>query len=135
MIKKIRNLLTVILFAFTGLGSALAQPVKFALCYDISKAYTFITPQLIQATRDYAQLLNLKGGIEGHQIEIMAQDHGNEPQEPRPRPPQGHRDPTAARRGPAGGDRHRRAGTDLPALPPGHAAACLARPEARHGRP
>jgi branched-chain amino acid transport system substrate-binding protein len=47
MIKKIRNLLTVILFAFTGLGSALAQPVKFALCYDISKAYTFITPQLI----------------------------------------------------------------------------------------
>jgi len=80
MIKKIRDFLTVILFTFTGLGSALAQPVKFALCYDISKAYTFITPQLIQATRDYAQLLNLKGGIEGHQIEIMAQDHGNEPQ-------------------------------------------------------
>ena len=47
MIKKIRNLLTVILFTFTGLGSAWAQPVKFALCYDISKAYTFITPQLI----------------------------------------------------------------------------------------
>jgi len=59
---------------------AQAQPVKFALCYDLSKAYTFITPQVAQAARDYAQILNQKGGIEGHPIELMIQDHGNEPQ-------------------------------------------------------
>jgi len=72
-----------------GLGLALAgmlsaqaqaQPVKFALCYDLSKAYTFISPQVSQAVRDHAQILNQKGGIEGHPIEILVQDHGNEPQ-------------------------------------------------------
>ena len=59
---------------------AQAQPIKFALCYDLSKAYTFISPQISQGARDYAQLLNQKGGIEGHPIEILVQDHGNEPQ-------------------------------------------------------
>jgi branched-chain amino acid transport system substrate-binding protein len=59
---------------------AQAQPIKFALCYDLSKAYTFITPQLVQAVSDYAKILNQKGGIEGHPIEILVQDHGNEPQ-------------------------------------------------------
>ena len=57
-----------------------AQPAKFALCYDLSKAYTFVTPQIAQAARDYAEILNEKGGIEGHPIEIIVQDHGNEPQ-------------------------------------------------------
>ena len=61
-------------------AQAQAQPVKFALCYDLSKAYTFISPQISQAVRDYAQILNQKGGIEGHPIEILVQDHGNEPQ-------------------------------------------------------
>ena len=59
---------------------AQAQPVKFALCLDISKVYASVMPQVAQATRDYAQILNAKGGIEGHPIEIMVQDHGNEPQ-------------------------------------------------------
>lgn len=63
-----------------GLPAAQAQPVKFGLCYDLSKAYTFITPQIVQAVKDYAEILNQKGGIEGHPIEIVAQDHGNEPQ-------------------------------------------------------
>ena len=53
---------------------------KFALCYDLSKAYTFVTPQIVQAAKDYADVLNAKGGIEGHPIEIVVQDHGNEPQ-------------------------------------------------------
>ncbi len=78
-----------LLSVLVGLGLALssvqpalaqAQPVKFALCYDLSKSYTFISPQIAQAVRDYAQILNLKGGIEGHPVEIMVQDHGNEPQ-------------------------------------------------------
>lgn len=65
-----------------GAGPSLAQqaPVKFGLCYDLSKAYTFVTPQIVQAAKDYAEVLNAKGGIEGRPIEIVAQDHGNEPQ-------------------------------------------------------
>ena len=65
-----------------GASSASAQqaPVKFGLCYDLSKAYTFITPQIVQAVKDYADILNAKGGLEGSPIEIIAQDHGNEPQ-------------------------------------------------------
>lgn len=70
--------------AFAGLQSAQAQaqaePIKFALCYDLTKSYGFVTPQMAQAARDYAQILNQKGGIEGHPIEVMVQDHGNEPQ-------------------------------------------------------
>ncbi len=70
--------------AFGGLQSAqaqaLPQPVKFALCYDLTKAYSFILPQVSQAVRDYAQILNQQGGIEGHPVEILLQDHGNEPQ-------------------------------------------------------
>lgn len=65
-----------------GASSAMAQqaPVKFGLCYDLSKAYTFVTPQIVQAAKDYAEILNAKGGLEGSPIEIIAQDHGNEPQ-------------------------------------------------------
>jgi len=57
-----------------------ADPVRFGLCYDLSKAYTFITPQVAQAARDLADLQNMKGGIEGHPVEMVLQDHGNEPQ-------------------------------------------------------
>ena len=63
-----------------SIAAQAADPIRFGLCYDLSKAYTFITPQLSQAVRDYADLLNQKGGIEGHPIEIVVQDHGNEPQ-------------------------------------------------------
>jgi len=73
-----------VLAAGAGTAPAMAQApadtVRIALCYDLSKAYTFITPQLAQAAKDYAQLLNDKGGIEGKKIEILVQDHGNEPQ-------------------------------------------------------
>ncbi len=81
---KLFSLLAGVGLALASVQPALAQaqtePIKFALCYDLSKAYTFISPQASQAARDYAQILNQKGGIEGHPIEIMVQDHGNEPQ-------------------------------------------------------
>ena len=62
------------------LPAAAQEGIKFALCYDISKAYSFVTPQVAQAARDYATLLNQKGGIGGHPIEVIVRDHGNEPQ-------------------------------------------------------
>jgi branched-chain amino acid transport system substrate-binding protein len=64
-----------------GLATQVAQAqVKFGICYDLSKAYTFVTPQVVQAAKDYAALLNLRGGLEGQKIELLVQDHGNEPQ-------------------------------------------------------
>jgi len=83
-----RTLLMILLMSI-GLSSAYIRPtqaqtsaesIKFALCYDLSKVNTFISPQYIQAANDYAKLLNAKGGIEGHPIEIIVQDHGSEPQ-------------------------------------------------------
>ena len=79
-----RRLLTTLGALALALGlqpaQAQQQPIKLALCYDLTKAYTFVTPQITQAAKDYATLVNQRGGIEGQQIEIMIQDHGNEPQ-------------------------------------------------------
>ena len=74
---KTLTLLSATLLAATGAAQA---QIKYGLCYDLSKAYTFVTPQIVQAVKDYADVLNAKGGIEGHKIEIIASDHGNEPQ-------------------------------------------------------
>ena len=57
-----------------------AEPIRFGACDDLTKAYTFIIPQVAQAAADLADLRNMLGGIEGHPIEIILQDHGNEPQ-------------------------------------------------------
>lgn len=80
MIRRLKLLLGAAALALGAQASFAAEPIRFALCYDLTKAYTFITPQVSQAVRDYAALLNLKGGIEGNPIEIIVQDHGNEPQ-------------------------------------------------------
>lgn len=61
-------------------SQALAEPFKVGVCYDLSKAYTFATPQVAQAAQDLAKLVNLKGGIGGEPVEVIVRDHGNEPQ-------------------------------------------------------
>jgi len=66
--------------ALASFGTQAADPVKFGLCYDITKIYVAAVPQLAQAVKDYADLLNQRGGLEGHPIEVTVQDHGNEPQ-------------------------------------------------------
>lgn len=63
-----------------ALPVAAAEPIRLGQCYDLTKAYGFLTPQVAQAARDYATLLNAKGGIGGRPIEISLSDHGNEPQ-------------------------------------------------------
>jgi branched-chain amino acid transport system substrate-binding protein len=61
-------------------AQAQGNSIKLGMCYDLSKAYTFVTPQIVQAAKDYATLVNSRGGLEGHPVEIVVQDHGNEPQ-------------------------------------------------------
>jgi branched-chain amino acid transport system substrate-binding protein len=80
MYLKLKALLGAAALALSVPAALAAEPIRFALCYDLTKAYTFITPQVAQAAKDYAALLNMRGGIEGHPIEIIVQDHGNEPQ-------------------------------------------------------
>lgn len=77
-----RNLAAAAAVGVASLSPALAadDTIKFGLCYDLSKAYTFVTPQITQAATDLATLVNMKGGIGGHDVEIISQDHGNEPQ-------------------------------------------------------
>lgn len=74
-----RALAAAALLAASQLASA-AAPVKFGLCYDLTKIYVAAVPQVAQAVKDYADLLNQRGGLEGHPIEVTLQDHGNEPQ-------------------------------------------------------
>lgn len=63
-----------------ALAQAKAEPIKFAFCTDLTKILTFVQPQFSQAALDYAKILNQQGGIEGHPVEVLVQDHGSEPQ-------------------------------------------------------
>ena len=56
------------------------ESVRFGLCFDLSKSYTFISPQVAQAAQDLAKYVNSNGGVEGHPVEVVIRDHGNEPQ-------------------------------------------------------
>ena len=56
------------------------EAVRFGLCFDLSKSYTFISPQVAQAAQDLAKYVNDNGGLDGHPVEIIVRDHGNEPQ-------------------------------------------------------
>ena len=49
---------------------------------EAAKAFAAIAAdtQVPAPLRDYAAVLNLKGGIDGNPIELIVQDHGNEPQ-------------------------------------------------------
>ena len=78
----VKRLAAAAVMGLTSLSAANAaeDKIKFGLCYDLSKSYTFVTPQITQAAQDLATLTNMKGGIGGHEIEIIVQDHGNEPQ-------------------------------------------------------
>ena len=80
-----KQLKTVALAAALAAGGTVAsaqdkEPIRFGLCFDLSKSYTFISPQVAQAAQDLAMYTNDNGGIDGHPIEIIVRDHGNEPQ-------------------------------------------------------
>ncbi|MHC0055216.1 ABC transporter substrate-binding protein [Actibacterium sp. D379-3] len=84
-VKLTKQLKTVALAAALAAGGTVAsaqdkEPIRFGLCFDLSKSYTFVSPQVAQAAQDLAMYTNDNGGIDGHPVEIIISDHGNEPQ-------------------------------------------------------
>jgi branched-chain amino acid transport system substrate-binding protein len=80
-----QHIKTVAIAAAFASGAAVAsaqdkEPIKFGVCLDLSKSYSFVSPQVAQAAQDLAMYTNDNGGIEGHPVEIIVRDHGNEPQ-------------------------------------------------------
>ncbi|MDP1692010.1 MAG: ABC transporter substrate-binding protein [Burkholderiaceae bacterium] len=80
MFFNMKAALVAVMMWATGQAALAAEPIRFGQCYDLTKAYGFITPQVAQAARDYAELINMKGGLGGRPIELALSDHGNEPQ-------------------------------------------------------
>jgi ABC-type branched-chain amino acid transport systems, periplasmic component len=79
--KKSLAVLASILIIFSGTAvSDEKPPIKYGLTLDYTKSYVFATPSVSQAIEDYRNYLNARGGINGHKLEILNSDHGNEPQ-------------------------------------------------------
>ncbi|MEP9356754.1 ABC transporter substrate-binding protein [Xanthobacter sp. KR7-65] len=73
--------LAITLAAVAGVTAAQAEEsIRFGLCFDVSKSYTFVSPQVAQGAQDLAMHVNANGGIEGHPVKIIVRDTGNEPQ-------------------------------------------------------
>ncbi|HEX9490532.1 MAG TPA: ABC transporter substrate-binding protein, partial [Stellaceae bacterium] len=69
--------------ALTAVVPAAAQdkaPIKVGTALDFTAVYTFVTAEYSQGQRDYIALVNARGGIKGHPVEIMVVDTGNQPQ-------------------------------------------------------
>ena len=78
--RQLLVLMSTVLLTFAGNVIAAKEPIKFGLTLDYTKAYVFATPSFGQAIEDYVKYVNMKGGIDGHPIELLNSDHGNEPQ-------------------------------------------------------
>ena len=76
--------LAAVAMAVAGLtASARAQdkePITFALLQDFTGVYTFVSNEYNQGQQDYIKLINATGGVNGHPIELIVRDTGNEPQ-------------------------------------------------------
>ncbi|MDN5843951.1 MAG: ABC transporter substrate-binding protein [Alcaligenaceae bacterium] len=73
----------VALGAVMGAAPAMAAdkaPIKFATALDFTAVYTFLTDEYSQGQRDYITMINEKGGVDGHMIDLAVSDTGNQPQ-------------------------------------------------------
>ncbi|HEX7968703.1 MAG TPA: ABC transporter substrate-binding protein [Stellaceae bacterium] len=83
MRKTIRVLSLAAGLSVAALTTAAAEdkaPIKVGTALDFTAVYTFVTAEYSQGQRDYISLVNAKGGIKGHPVEIMVIDTGNQPQ-------------------------------------------------------
>lgn len=65
---------------FSGAAQSDDDTITFALLQDFTAVYTFVTDEYNHGQRDYIELVNRQGGINGHEIETFIRDTGNEPQ-------------------------------------------------------
>jgi len=76
--------LSAVTVALAGLAApARAQdkePITFALLQDFTGVYTFVSNEYNQGQQDYIKLINARGGVDGHPIDLIVRDTGNEPQ-------------------------------------------------------
>lgn len=56
------------------------EPIKFAAPLDYTAVYTFLTNEYAQGQKDYLRMVNEEGGLDGHIIEYLSSDTGNQPQ-------------------------------------------------------
>src|SRR5690625_2857622 len=54
--------------------------VKVGLALDFTRVYTFAIEDINQGHRDYLELVNMHGGVNGYTFEALITDTGNEPQ-------------------------------------------------------
>ena len=54
------------------------KSIRILATQDFTRVYTFVTSEYSQGQRDYATLINERGGINGHRIQIDVTDHGND---------------------------------------------------------
>lgn len=66
--------------ALGGVATAQKEPIKFALLQDFTAVYTFLSIEYNEGQQDYLRMINETGGINGHPIETIIRDTGNEPQ-------------------------------------------------------
>lgn len=78
--RTIKALTVATLLGMAGQTASAQEAIRIGACLDLSKAYTFVSPQVAQAAQDLAKYVNQSGGIGGHPVEIIVRDHGNEPQ-------------------------------------------------------
>ncbi len=68
------------LFSATAVMAEDKEPIKFTAAQDFTAVYTFVSSGYSQGQRDYITLINERGGIDGHKVELSVTDTGNEPQ-------------------------------------------------------
>lgn len=66
--------------ALGGAVQAQEEPIRFGLLQDFTAVYTFVTTEYHEGQADYIAMINAEGGVNGHPIELIVRDTGNEPQ-------------------------------------------------------
>jgi branched-chain amino acid transport system substrate-binding protein len=83
MLRELKAVSLAAALAAAAAAPAFAQdkaPIKIATALDFTKVYTFLTAEYSQGQRDYISMINARGGINGHPVDITVSDTGNEPQ-------------------------------------------------------
>jgi len=72
----------IFLLSLAGIQPAAAQDKVFysAMPMDFTKIYTFLSKIWEHAERDYYAVINQRGGVKGYKLELLIEDHANEPQ-------------------------------------------------------